>query len=224
MAERIFQGQQPGPGWARYTQQQAICLLQATEDEIILAADREPIAQCKQLIIMALDICRDQNLRGYPSTLDRAGRIYGRQDFDAGLFYLEEGINWAYKLSDGWFWFANLIEYAELGYRAWVETGDRAHRDQIDRYKAHVALAARRYEFRDLKGKWRLVHGHLGIRDALERENMSGLSAALENYKTGFALLARGYMGSSGAPALQDNSKNLLSCFRGFPGMCGRNG
>ena len=213
LAERIFQGQRTWSWLGMIYQQQAICLLQATEDEIILATDREPIAQCKQLIIMALDICRDQNLRGYPSALNRAGRIYGRQDFDAGLFYLEEGINWAYKLSDGWFWFANLIEYAELRYRAWVETGDRAHRDQIDRYKAYVTLAASRYEFSDLEGRWKLVHGHLGIRDALERGNMSGLSAALENYKTGFVLLARGYMGSSGAPALTGQFEKFTELF-----------
>ena len=35
------------------------------------------------------------NIRGYPSALNRAGRIFGRDDIDIGLNHLAEGIEWA---------------------------------------------------------------------------------------------------------------------------------
>ncbi len=50
-----------------------------------------------------------------PST--GAGQIIGATNADVGLKYLEDGISEAHGLSDGWFWFANLVEYAELSYR-----------------------------------------------------------------------------------------------------------
>jgi hypothetical protein len=220
LAEQLFQGQRNWSWLGTIYQQQAICLQQATEDGIIVAPERDP----QKLIIMALDICRDQNLRGYPSALNRAGRIFGRQNFDAGLSYLEEGIEWAYKLSDGWFWFANLIEYAELRYRAWVElekkgkeTEARAHRDQIDRYKADVKRAASLRKFSDLEGRWKLVHGHTAVRDALASGDTSELGAALKNYKTGFVLLNRGYMGSSGTAALAGQFEKFTELFKRLP-------
>ena len=37
------------------------------------------------------------------------------------MSYLAEGIAEARRLSDGWFWLANLTEYAELAYRAWAD-------------------------------------------------------------------------------------------------------
>jgi hypothetical protein len=224
IAEQLFQGQRNWSWLGTIYQQQAICVLQATEDGIIVAPDRKPRTHCQKLIIMALDICRDQNLRGYPSALNRAGRIFGREDFDVGLSYLKEGIEWAYKLSDGWFWFANLIEYAELSYRAWVELEKkgkekeaRAHRDQIDHYKADVARAASLYEFSDLEGRWRLVHGHMAVRDALASGDASALGTALEDYKTGFVLLARGYMGSSGTAALAGQFEKFPELFKRLP-------
>jgi tetratricopeptide (TPR) repeat protein len=217
-AERIFQGQRNWSWLGTIYQQQAICLLQAMEAETILDEDREPLEHSQQLITMALDICRDQNRRAYPSALNRAGRIYGKHDFESGFVYLKEGVDWAYKLSDGWFWFANMIEYAELRYRAWVEPGDRARRDQIhryeiDRYHEDVARAAQRYEFSDLEGRWELVHGHLGIHDALDLGDTGVLGAALENYKTGFVLLTRGSMGSSGITALGEQFEKFTKLF-----------
>lgn len=223
-AEHIFQGQRNWSWLGMIYQEQAICLFQAMEDGINLVPDRDdPMEQCKRLITLALDICRDQNLRGYPSALNRAGRIYGQQDFDAGLRYLREGIDQARRLSDGWFWFANLIEYAELSYRAWVETGERRHRDDIDACEKAVSDAADEYGFNHLLGRWKLLHGHLGIHDALEHADASGLSAALDNnaaldnYKTGFRLLAQAYMGSSGASAVAREFEKFAGLFSQLP-------
>ncbi len=213
VAERAFQGQRNWSWLGLIYQQQAICLFQANEAGVNLVAERDPLDRCKRLITLALDICRDQNLRGYPSALNRAGRIYGKQDFEAGLRYLKEGIDWARKLSDGWFWFANVIEYAELSYRAWVETGDRRHRNEIERYKEDVERASALYEFSDLEGRWKLVHGHLGIHDALGRPGPSVLTEALKNYQTGLVQLAQGYMGSSGTAALTREFEKFAQLF-----------
>ena len=84
-AEQIFQGQRNWSWLALLYQQQAICLFQATQDGINLAPAGDPIEQAKHLITLALDICRDQTVRGYPSALNRAGRIYGKEDIDTGL-------------------------------------------------------------------------------------------------------------------------------------------
>ena len=130
-AEQIFQEQRNWSWLGLIYQEQAICLFQATQDGVNLAPGKDPIEQAKRLITLALDICRDQAVRYYPSALNRAGRIFGQDDFDAGLRYLADGIDQARRLSDGWFWFANLIEYVELSYRAWAKTGRREYRDQI---------------------------------------------------------------------------------------------
>lgn len=217
IAEHTFQGQRNWSWLGTIYQQQAICLFQAMQDGSDLAANRDPREQSRRLITLALDICRDQNLRGYPSALNRAGRIYGQSDFDTGFRYLQEGIEQARRLSDGWFWFANLIEYAELRYRAWRVTGASKHRREIDRCKADVAAASREYGFSDLRGRWRLVRGRLGIHDALDSGDMNGLDAALDNYKKGFALLAEGYMGSSGAAAVGTEFDKFTELFSEFP-------
>jgi len=62
---------------------------------------------------------------GLPSALNRAGRIFGRTTASrTGI--PRQGIDEARKLSDGWFWFANLIEYAELSYKVWLGSGRQA--------------------------------------------------------------------------------------------------
>jgi tetratricopeptide (TPR) repeat protein len=201
-AEQIFQGQRNWSWLGQLYQEQAICLFQATHDGVNLTPGRDPIERAKRLITVALDICRDQAVRGYPSALNRAGRIFGQEDFEAGLGYLTEGIDQAHKLSDGWFWLANLIEYVELSYRSWVQTGRPAGRDEIAGREADIMQAMSEYEFPDLRGRWKLLQGHLGIHDWLAAENAMVLSAALQNYKDGFALIARAYVGSSGASAI----------------------
>jgi hypothetical protein len=217
VAEQTFQGQRNWSWLGTIYQQQAICLFQALEDGVNLVEDRDPMEQCKRLITLALDICRDQNVRGYPSALNRAGRIYGKEDAEAGLGYLREGIDQARRLSDGWFWFANLIEYAELSFRALEEAGEDRYRDEIASCAAGVADAAREYEFIDLEGRWMLLQGHLGIYDTLQDNDSSRLSAALHNYRTGFELLARRYVGSSGAAAVAKEFETFGRLFSRLP-------
>jgi hypothetical protein len=201
-AEQIFQGQRDWSWLGMIYQEQAICLFQAAQDDVTVLPGRDPIEQAKHLITLALDLCRDLAIRGQPSALNRAGRIYGLEDFDAGLGYLADGIVLARDLSDGWFWFANLIEYVELSYRAWVKTGRLAYREQIAGRAAEIEDIMSEYEFPDLKGRWNLVQGHLGIHDSLETGDESQLGTSLDHYKEGFSQIAERYVGSSGAAAI----------------------
>jgi len=208
-AEQIFQGQRNWSWLGLLYQEQAICLFQATQDGIIVAPGRDQVEQARHLITLALDLCRDLAVRGQPSALNRAGRIFGAEDPDAGLEYLADGIEQAHRLSDGWFWFANLIEYVELSYQAWVTTGRRAYRDQIAGRAAEIDEAMSEYAFPDLKGRWNLQQGHLGIHDCLETEDWSQLGTVLERYKEGFAQIAQAFVGSSGAAAIPGEFKTF---------------
>jgi tetratricopeptide (TPR) repeat protein len=199
-AEQIFHGQQAWAGLGLIYQEQAICLVQATQDGISLV--EEPTALAKQLITWALDICRNQQLRAYPSALNRAGRIFGQDDVEEGLSYLAAGIEEADRLRDGWFLFANRIEYAELCYRAWLKRRHESYRDQIERLAPGIRRVMDEYSFPDLRGRWDLLQGHLAIHDAVASEDYSGLDAALDRYKEGFALIAQHFVGSSGKAAL----------------------
>jgi hypothetical protein len=184
-------------------QEQAICLFQAAQEDVsILPGGRDPIRRAKALITLALDLCRDLAIRGQPSALNRAGRIFGQDDVDTGLAYLADGIKLARELSDGWFWFANLIEYGELCYRAWAGTRQPGYREQITKGAAEIEEVMSQYEFPDLKGRWNLVQGHLGIHDWLDRGDETRLNTALRHYKDGFAQVAERYVGSSGAAAI----------------------
>lgn len=202
-AEQIFHELQNWAWLGLVYQEQAICLLQASQDGInLVEVGHDPIERARRLVTLALDICRDQAVRGYPSALNRAGRIYGRDDADAGLRYLAEGVEWAGRLSDGWFLFANLIEYAELSYRSWVATGQITYRDRIIERQPEILRAIAEYRFPDLEGRWNLLQGHLTVRHWMDTGDESGLSAALESYKSGFSLIAQGFVGSSGAAAI----------------------
>lgn len=199
-AEQIFHGQQDWTWLGTIYQEQAICLLQATQDGISLVED--PIGRAKQLITWSLDICQDRAIRAYPSALNRAGRIFGGEKFEAGFKFLEEGIEVADTLRDGWFLFANRIEYVELCYRAWVKTGSDTYRAEISERAPGIRQVMGEYSFPDLRGRWNLLQGHLGIHDALASRDYSDLGTALDNYKEGFALIAQQFVGSSGAAAL----------------------
>jgi tetratricopeptide (TPR) repeat protein len=202
-AEQIFQGQRDWSWLGIVYQEQAICLFQAAQDSVsILPEQRDPIDRAKRLITLALDLCRDLYIRGQPSALNRAGRIFGQDDVELGLRYLGDGIKLARELSDGWFWFANLIEYAELNYRVWAETGRPVYRAQITGLTGEIEDVMSQYEFPDLKGRWNLVQGHLGIHDWLDRREQSRLDTALQHYKDGFAQVAERFVGSSGAAAI----------------------
>jgi len=206
-AERIFQARRNWAWLGLVYQEQAICLFQAAQDGIELVPGAG--ASAKRLITVALDLCRDLAVRGYPSALNRAGRIFGTQDPDDGLRYLADGIEWASRLSDGWFWFANLIEHAELCYRTWAKTHRQAYRDQIVAHEPAIAQVTEDYEFPDLKGRWELLQGHFDIHQTLATGDESPLRTALEHYKKGFALIAQGYVGSSGAAAVAGEFKTF---------------
>ncbi len=199
-AEQIFHSQQAWPWLGLIYQEQAICLVQATQDGISLVG--EPIPRAKQLITLALDICRNQQLRAYPSALNRAGRIFSHDSLEDGFSYLATGIEEADRLRDGWFLFANRIEYVELCYRAWLKSGDQSYRDEIESRAPDIRRVMGEYSFPDLRGRWDLLQGHLAIHDAVDSEDYSGLDAALDRYKEGFALIAQHFVGSSGKAAL----------------------
>lgn len=217
-AERIFER-----GWNWYWlglnyQKQAICLFQAIDDGIRLGPSGDPLAEAKRLITRSLDICRDAAVRGYPSALNRAGRIFGAEDCDIGLGYLVESIEQAQRLADGWYWFAGLVEYAELSYRAWVKTGRDGYRNQIQARTDDIKQAISEYHFPDLRGRWNVVLGHLALHDWEVAGDAGSLSAALRNYKEGFeAIAAEGHAGSSGPSVIPTAFKTFGDLFRRLP-------
>jgi tetratricopeptide (TPR) repeat protein/GTPase SAR1 family protein len=215
-AERLFQEQRDWPWLGLVFQQQAICLLQAHRTGVVMAPDEDPMAMARRLITRALDICHDQNPRGYPSALNRAGRIFGEDDIDTGLDYLEEGIDQARRLSDGWFRCANLVEFAELCYRGWRKTRARHYLDKITERTPEVHEVIAEYEFPDLEGRWGLLQGQLSV-DAWRRSrDAATLAVAQRHYEQGFALMARGYVGSSGASAVPDYFQKFASVLSGL--------
>ena len=70
-AERVFQEERNWPWLGLVYQEQAICLFQAAQEGVNLTPTREPVEHAKLLITLALDICRDGAVRGYPSALNR---------------------------------------------------------------------------------------------------------------------------------------------------------
>jgi tetratricopeptide (TPR) repeat protein len=218
VAERIFQGQRSWAWLGLIYQEQAICLLQAQNEGVsLLAPDRDPYETACRLVTYSMDLCRDQAVRGYPSALNRAGRIFGRDQPDAGLAYLAEGIDQARQLNDGWFWFANIIEYAELSYRTWVKTSKKRYRDEITRHDDDLRQVMAEYVFPDLRGRWLLLQGHLRIHDWVRWGTENLLAAALDNYVQGFGQLADSYVGSSGAAAVPGEFKTFADLFQNLP-------
>jgi len=199
-------------------QEQAICLFQAAEDGIVLLPGQDTAKEAQRLIKQALDICHDRAKRHYPSALNRAGRIFGQDDIHAGSNYLAEGIEWARQLSDGWFYTANLVEYAELNYRAWQEAEDQAYLLQIRSRAAEIEQAVHQYKFADLEGRWLLLQGylavHLGLEEGTDSEQWN---VALDCYSKGFALIAQDYVGSSGASAIPSEFHKFRRLFERLP-------
>jgi len=219
VAEQIFHGARSWTWLGIIYQEQAICLFQAMQAGTNLVPDKDPLETAERLIRIALDICRDQAVRSYPSALNRAGRIFGSGDPDVGLSYLADGIDAARRLSDGWFWFANLIEYVELCYRTWVSTGQSVYVDRIAEHEPEIRQAMAEYEFPDLRGRWYLVQGHLNIRSWLDAtvKDEHHLRTALEKYRDGFAQVAQAYVGSSGASALPAEFDTFKELFFRLP-------
>jgi tetratricopeptide (TPR) repeat protein len=216
-AEEIFHGERSWTWLGVIYQEQAICLFQAMQDEINLVPGKDPLERAKHLITLALDICRDQAVRNYPSALNRAGRIFGWDDPEVGLAYLSEGIDWARRLSDGWFWFANLVEFIELCYQSWVRSGGPGYIDRINEREPEIRQIMETYDFPDLQGRWNLVQGHLAVRRWEETLDERHLDSALEKYRDGFALIAQAYVGSSGASALPGEFRTFAELFFRLP-------
>lgn len=217
-AERLLLAERPY--WDRLGfvyQEQAICLYQAARDRIPIDGGMDLMAEAGRLIRKALELCLAYAIRAYPSALNRAGRIIGAADPDAGLKYLEEGISEAQRLSDGWFWFANLVEYAELSYRRWRDSGAPRYRANIDKRSAELDRVAGDYSFPDLKGRWSLLKGHLAVRDYHDSNEAARLDEALVYYEKGFADLATKHVASSGATSLKAEFDAFEVVFTGLP-------
>ncbi|KDN19892.1 ATP-binding protein [Amycolatopsis rifamycinica] len=215
-AEELFTELRTGSWLGLVHQEAAICLMQAHEEGLDLV--EKPMARARKMICSALDICRDYGVRWYPSALNRAGRIFGADDPDSGLRHLDQAIAEASRIADGWFLSASLIEYLELTYRAWSETGDDRYRSLIRERVSDVENAIRHYRFADLDARWRLLQGHLEVHDALRSDRPETLlEAAVEHYSQGFSILAGARVGSHGASAIADEFERFHQLFAMLP-------
>lgn len=202
-AESTFEASHSWPLLGLLYQQQAICLHQASDEGmVVLSRKADQQDRAEDLITRAITICRDQVVRSYPSALNRAGRIFGSRDPARGLDYLEQAIDEASRMADGWFLSASLIEYIELNYRAWQASHEQRYRDAIAERIPQIEEAITNYQFNDLPGRWALLQGHLAIETALANQRYTGLDRALEHYMTGFVTLAMGHVGSHGKAAI----------------------
>jgi hypothetical protein len=227
-SEHIFENLRNRAWLGIVRQEQAICLLQAHRKGIELVPGLDPKSEARRLIDQALTICREHNLRAYPSALNRAARIFGEDDIDAGVRYATQGIDWAFRLSDGWKWTACLVEYVDLNYRGWIDTHTESYRQAIRDYEAQVEQATAQTDFFDLRGKWLILQGHLKVQDILQARLKAGdgefgqdaalLEAAREDYKTGFALMASTFVGSSSAFTLGQEFQRFKDLFGELPG------
>jgi tetratricopeptide (TPR) repeat protein len=221
-AEAIF-GELHNASWLGIIyQEQAICLYQAHRYGVDLTSAADPLAEAKELAVKAIEICEERSVRGYPSALNRAGRIVGYIDADEGLTYLALGVDAARELLDGWYWLANIVEYAELSYRAFTKAADAGrradYRGGMDRYRQDMAEAMTEYEFMDLIGRWEIVQAHLSVHDLGETGDLALLAQALRGYTDGFARIAElGYVGSYGTSVISDALCIFRDLFRQLP-------
>lgn len=217
-AEASFEARRSWPWLGLLYQQQAICLHFASiENFRLLDDDTDPRARAKELIERSLRICRNLGVRSYPSALNRAGRILGYEDAEAGLAYLAQAIDEADRLSDGWFLSASLIEYFELSYQAWRSTRDAGLRWGIEDRIDKIEQVIEEYSFTDLPARWKLLQGHLAVEDALHVGRFDDLDDALVNYGEGFSILASGHVGSHGVTAIRDEFETFRGLYRQLP-------
>jgi tetratricopeptide (TPR) repeat protein len=218
-AEAMFEAQRIWPWLGLVYQEQAICLHQASEDGIKLLDDEQAQrAMAEDLIGRAIQICRDQGVRSYPSALNRAGRIFGEQDPDKGLAFLDQAIDEANRIADGWFLSASLIEYFELCYRAWRQNkSEPRYRDAIVRRTQEIEQAIADYEFPDLPARWNLLQGHLAVEDALDSQRFAALEEAFRYYRDGFVTLAKEHVGSHGKAAIGDEFETFERLYNYLP-------
>jgi hypothetical protein len=221
-AEAIFGGLHDASWLGMIYQEQAICLYQAHRFGVDVTSTADPLAAAKELAVKAIEICEERSVRGYPSALNRAGRIAGYLDADEGLTYLAKGVDVARELLDGWYWLANIVEYAELSYRAFAKATDAGRRADyhagMDRYRQDMADAMAEYEFIDLLGRWEIVQAHLSVHDWGKTGDQALLAQALRGYTEGFARIAElGYVGSYGTSVISDAFGIFRDLFRQLP-------
>lgn len=214
-AEEIFHELKNWPWLGLIYQEQAICLFQGSRENFVITERQGELA--RELIQRSLDICRESAIRYYPSALNRAGRIFGDTDPDTGIAHLDEAIDEARRIGDGWFYSANLIEYLELNFRAWRETGRRAYRDAITRRVHDVTAAIDTYRFADLYGRWELLQGHLLVHDVLAGDTDQDLDDAIDHYSVGFRWLADERVGSHGSAAIAGEFEKFRELFDRLP-------
>jgi len=210
-AETCFSTLRNWPWIGMILQEQAICLFQAHESGYELLPDA--VTQAKQIILRSLEICRDYAIRWYPSALNRAGRIFGDDDPDLGLDYLDKSIAEATKVADGWFVSASLIEYLELVYQLWTRTREPRYRALIKSRVADIERAIEEYDYTDLEARWDLLQGHLILHDNLDGAASETLDVALTHYSLGFRTLADRRVGSHGAAAIASEFERFHQLF-----------
>jgi tetratricopeptide (TPR) repeat protein len=216
-AERIFDELQDASWLGTIYQQQAICLFQAHLDNLRLVNDQDPLDYARELALNAVDICRERSVRNYPSALNRAGRIVAHTDPQEGLRLLAAGIEEGRKMSDGWFWLANIVEHAELCW-AQVRSGHDEYREDIARYEDELKEAMAEYEIPDLRGRSEIVHAHLAVRDWGDSGTDSLLDNALKDYAEGFRHISeRGHVGSSGTSVVPEAFKTFGVMLKSLP-------
>jgi tetratricopeptide (TPR) repeat protein len=214
-AEEGFSRLRNQPWLGLIYQEQAICLFQAHQADVELQPDQ--FDRAKLLVIQAVDICRERAVRSYPSALNRAGRILAVENPDYGLQLLEEAINQAQAIADGWFLSASLIELLELSYTRWAETQESRYRRTITDWAPKVEEAIQTYEFADLEPRWRLVQNHLAMHDVLVRNDYPAASPLIGEFAAALAKLALDHVGSHGVAALDSEFSRLAGWFRRVP-------
>ena len=215
-AEAVFQETKSWPWLGMVYQEMAICLHQAGRDRLTLVDGQRALA--RELIERSLDICRDFNVRGYPSALNRAGRIFfSAGDRTPGLHRLAEGIDEAGRLGDGWFYSANLIEYVEYAYRAWIITDDGRYRALLEERRARVEEVVGTYRFGNIAARWELLQGHLLTTDALAGGTGNGLDTAIDHYSKGFRALADESIASHGSATIAREFERFRRLFDRLP-------
>src|SRR5205085_961746 len=99
----------------------------------------------------------------------------------------------------------------------WEATGDEQYLELISGREDDVDHVMSEYEFPDLRGRWRLLHGHLDIHDWHRTGQTDRLAKALKHYKHGFALIAREFAGLAGASTIPIEFARFGTLLRQLP-------
>ncbi len=228
-AETIFE-RMDIPGWLGLVRQEmAICLLQASKEEDLTHvgtydSKEKMLERAQELALSAVGLCQTHSVRALPSALNRAGRIIAVTNPDLGLKYLIKSVDAAKEVTDLWFYFASLVEYAELCYDQFEKTRDDKYRQLIETQRIKLDQARQELEFPDLQGRWEVIQGHLkttiGLKYLESKQNKKAKAEfdnALPNYIKGYRLITIGYQASHGAAALRYEMQKLSKILRQLP-------